>query len=182
MKNKILTWSTLKRGNWHIRSLHGPDTSLGFHLYHFVIASILFFISLFFVASLIEIFLNAERTAQVLILGKRIEVGTSEPFDEEERSPSTTAIVTAYSELDSCHYPGCIMASGKKAYVGAAACPRSIPLGTRVRIGEKLFTCEDRTAKHYDGRYDLFMGYGEQAHTKALKWGIQHLPVEIERG
>lgn len=63
-----------------------------------------------------------------------------------------TATVTAYSELDSCHYPGCPMASGKKAYIGAVACPRHIKLGTtviisglplRVKIEQQNDTTED---------------------------------------
>lgn len=89
-----------------------------------------------------------------------------------------TATVTAYSELDSCHYPGCPMASGKKAYIGAVACPRHIKLGTTVIISGLPFTCEDRTAKRYDGRYDIFMGYGKQAHTNAIIFGKRTLTIE----
>lgn len=89
--------------------------------------------------------------------------------------------VTAYSELDSCHSgPDCLMASGKRAYVGAVACPRDVKLGDKVVIDGKNYTCEDRTAQKYDGRYDIFMGYGEESHKKALNFGIKHL--EISQG
>ena len=47
------------------------------------------------------------------------------------------ATVMAYSELDSCHFPNCIMSSGKRAYIGAVACPRKYKLGTKVNIGGK---------------------------------------------
>jgi 3D (Asp-Asp-Asp) domain-containing protein len=71
------------------------------------------------------------------------------------------------------------MASGKKAYVGAVACPRRFKLGTKVRIAGQLLTCEDRTAKRYDGRFDIFQGYGQQAYDKAITWGIRRVAVEI---
>lgn len=99
---------------------------------------------------------------------------------ETQQVASRKAVVTAYSELDSCHTgESCLMASGKKAYVGAAACPRSIPLGTRVRVGTSIYTCEDRTARWVDGRYDLFMGYGQEAYQSALSFGKQTLTVTL---
>jgi 3D (Asp-Asp-Asp) domain-containing protein len=91
------------------------------------------------------------------------------------------AEVTAYSEIDSCHYPGCIMASGERAYTGAIACPRELDLGLRVRIGDEFYVCEDRTAKRFNGRFDIFMGYGPEAHQKALEFGINELEVVISR-
>lgn len=84
------------------------------------------------------------------------------------------AITTAYSELDSCHTgKSCLMASGKRAYVGAVACPRKWKLGTQIEIDGKVYTCEDRTAKRYDGRIDIFQGYKQEAYDKAIKYGIQ---------
>jgi 3D (Asp-Asp-Asp) domain-containing protein len=94
--------------------------------------------------------------------------------------PSFKAVVSAYSELDSCHTgKSCLMANGKKAHLGAVACPRSIPLGSHVLIAGQRYTCEDRTAAWVDGRYDLFFGYGIVAHQKALEWGIKTLEVTI---
>lgn len=88
--------------------------------------------------------------------------------------------VSAYSELDSCHTgSSCLMASGKKAYVGAVACPRVYKLGTKVYINGSLYTCEDRTSTKYPNRWDIFMGYGVEAHTEALKWGVKRISVEI---
>jgi 3D (Asp-Asp-Asp) domain-containing protein len=90
---------------------------------------------------------------------------------------SQEALVTAYSSLDSCHYANCAMASTKPAYVGAIACPRSIPLFTQVIIDNITYTCEDRTAKKYDGRFDIFMGYGKEAHQQAVNFGLKNLEV-----
>ena len=87
---------------------------------------------------------------------------------------STVATVTAYSRVDGCDDAACIMASGKEVYVGAAACPRRIPFGTKLLIGGQIYTCEDRTAKKFDGRYDIFM----DSHTQALQWGRKVLEVQ----
>ena len=80
----------------------------------------------------------------------------------------TTAIVTAYCLLGT-------MASGNQVYDGAVACPRAIPLGTKVCIEHKLYVCEDRTAKKYDGRYDIWMSSCD----KAVQWGKRKLEVII---
>lgn len=105
-------------------------------------------------------------------------VSIEEKIDTNKRG--FYAKVTAYSEVDSCHYPNCTMASNKRAYVGAIACPRSIKLGTKVNIeGLGDYTCEDRTAEKYDGRFDIFMGYKEEAHIKALAFGKQTKKIII---
>lgn len=89
------------------------------------------------------------------------------------------AYVTAYSSVESCWDERCTMASGKSAYVGAVACPRDLRLGSKVKIDDVTYVCEDRTARRYNGRFDLFMGYGPKAHGKAINWGIVKLKVEI---
>jgi len=89
--------------------------------------------------------------------------------------------VSAYSELDSCHYPtkgGCLTASGKIAKVGMVA-TNLHPFGTKLRIGNEIYIVEDRISKRYKHRYDLFMGMGEEAHRQALNFGIQYFEVEI---
>jgi hypothetical protein len=92
-----------------------------------------------------------------------------------------SAEVTAYSEFDSCHTgKSCLMASGKKAYVGAVACPRNIAIGTRVIIDNTPYICEDRTALRLDGRYDIFMGYGRASYNKAINYGKQIKKITLE--
>ena len=71
------------------------------------------------------------------------------------------------------------MASGNPAYVGAVACPRDIELYTRVIIDGNPYICEDRTSLIYDGRYDIFMGYGKESHNKAIAYGIKKREVQI---
>jgi 3D (Asp-Asp-Asp) domain-containing protein len=89
------------------------------------------------------------------------------------------ATITAYSSVESCTTKLCIMASGRSAYIGAIACPREIELGTRVKIADTTYVCEDRTARRFNGRFDIFAGYGPKAHRRALVWGIAKLDVEI---
>jgi len=119
-----------------------------------------------------------------LIFAVRVD-SDIETIEEKEDFGKVTIIhevtteVTAYSEFDSCHYENCAMASGKRAYIGAVACPRHIELATRVMIDGKTYTCEDRTAKRYDGRYDIFMGYGRESYDKAINYGIKTTNVYI---
>ncbi len=75
-----------------------------------------------------------------------------------------TASITEYSRADSCHNVvngKCLMASGKPVYEGAVACPKNIPLGTKVRINGQVYTCEDRTADWVQRRngptFDIFV-------------------------
>lgn len=89
------------------------------------------------------------------------------------------AVVTAYSEIDSCHHENCAMANGIRAAIGYAACPRELALGSKVRIYGEIYTCGDRTAKRYDGRFDIFMGYGPEAHRDALVFGIATTTIEV---
>ena len=89
--------------------------------------------------------------------------------------------ISAYSELDSCHYPtkdGCLTASGKVAEVGMVA-TNLYPFGTKLRINGQIYTVEDRISKRFNDRVDIYQGYGQRAHDQAIEFGIQHLEVEI---
>ncbi len=85
--------------------------------------------------------------------------------------------VTAYSGIDGCNNPGCLMANGKKAHVGAIACPRTIKLGTKVLFDNQIYICSDRMNKRYTNRFDIFTGFGKEAHKKALDFGIKKTTV-----
>lgn len=72
--------------------------------------------------------------------------------------PTFRAVITQYSRVDSCHTiknGQCIMASGQPVYVGAAACPDFLALGTRVRVDGQSYICEDRYAKWLDRKRKL---------------------------
>jgi 3D (Asp-Asp-Asp) domain-containing protein len=72
------------------------------------------------------------------------------------------------------------MSSGKKAYIGAIACPRDMELGVKVEIDGKEYICEDRYNKNLSRRFDIFFGYGEEAHRKALEFGVKEMSVIIK--
>ena len=86
------------------------------------------------------------------------------------------AQVTKYTKVETCPKTECITASGRVATVSrSAACPRSITLGTRIRIAGKVYSCDDHTSKVWDGRYDIY----SHSYEEALAWGIRTLPVLV---
>lgn len=97
------------------------------------------------------------------------EVVKDEPI--EEPIEWQTATFTAYSAGDG-FTPSQTMASGRRVYVGAVACPRAMKLGTVIEIeGMGRFTCEDRMAQRLEGLFDIYMdSIGE-----ALAFGRQSL-------
>jgi len=87
--------------------------------------------------------------------------------------------ISYYSEYDSCHYEGCPMKSGNRAYIGAVACPTEYPLFTEISINGIKYICEDRTASWVGDRFDIFTGFGQEAHDLAWNNGIDYLEVII---
>lgn len=135
----------------------------------FMVLLVLMFYGIAASATVIEI-QNPHVSKEVLLL-----TDSREP-EKEVRE------VTAYSELDSCHYPKgskCLTASGKIAEVGMVACPRNLALGTKVELLGGIYTCEDRLVKRYDNRIDVFMGYNQEGYDNAKKFGKQKLEIEI---
>lgn len=78
------------------------------------------------------------------------------------------AIVTAYVLHGT-------MANGKPVHLGAIACPRKYELGTRVKIQGVIYTCEDRTSRRYDGRWDIWM----EDYRDAINFGKRKLKITI---
>jgi len=54
------------------------------------------------------------------------------------------------------------------------------PLGTILVIDGREDTVEDRIAKRYNNRIDIFMGMGEEGSRKAKSWGTKKLKVKIK--
>jgi 3D (Asp-Asp-Asp) domain-containing protein len=92
---------------------------------------------------------------------------------------SLTATVSAYTAIETCPNRSCVTASGQLAGPGAVACPRTIPLGTKIEIENMgTYTCLDRTAARVDGRYDIWFGYTEKDYQAAIQFGIRKLVVK----
>jgi 3D (Asp-Asp-Asp) domain-containing protein len=96
-----------------------------------------------------------------------------------EESTVELYTVTAYCPCKVCcgKWSGGPTASGKMPKPGiTVAGPRSIPFGTRVLIegvGERVV--QDRLARKYDGRFDLYFS----SHKEALRFGKRTLQVRI---
>ncbi len=82
-----------------------------------------------------------------------------------------TAPVTKYL------WTGFRMANGEFPREGFLACPREFSLGSMFEINGKDYICGDRTAKKYNGRFDLFT---EESYEEAIKFGKQNLVVVIK--
>ena len=76
------------------------------------------------------------------------------PLKSKPALKTFKAVKTQYSRADSCHNiknGHCLMASGRAVYAGAVACPKFLPLGTTIRLDDKIYTCEDRYSERLDG-------------------------------
>lgn len=95
-------------------------------------------------------------------------------FGASEKSAASsrrtiTATVTAYCDVGAT-------SSGKRTRIGYCAGPRALPIGTVVKIiGVGTFKVMDRTARRYDGRYDIWM----PVRADCMNFGKQQLTVKI---
>lgn len=94
-----------------------------------------------------------------------------------------TATITAYCACKLCCGPNAkgICANNSRPTAGTTiAASRTIPLGCKVIIkgfnytgqvgtGDTIFTVQDRLAKRYDSRFDIYMS----SHQKAKDFGIR---------
>ena len=96
-------------------------------------------------------------------------------------SNAHSATITAYCACPICCGKGAkgITAAGTRPVQGRTiAAPRSVPLGAKVRVQglPGVFTVEDRTARRFDGRWDVYF----ERHQDALKFGKRKLDVRDE--
>jgi len=89
----------------------------------------------------------------------------------------TNAVVTFYCACTICCGPQAkgITASGKQIQLGMIAAPRHIKFGTKVTIENKQYTVEDRTARRYNDRFDIYV----TNHKQAIKLGIRTNTITI---
>jgi len=86
------------------------------------------------------------------------------------------AICTGYCACKTCtpgHGVTAIGTPPKHNYTIAA--PRNIPYGARVIVAGRTYVVEDRTARRYDGRFDIYFA----RHADALKFGRQTNTVTV---
>lgn len=90
----------------------------------------------------------------------------------------TNAIITAYCACRICCGPNAagLAANNKPPIQGVTvAGPRAYPLGTKVVIGTNTYVLQDRTAKRFDGRWDIYFN----SHADAKRFGKQTNNVKI---
>lgn len=104
-------------------------------------------------------------------------VKTAHIETEKPTAVFKTVTVTSYCACKICCGENAkgITASGKRVKTGMIAASRSIPFGTRIRIEGKIYTVEDRLAKRYDDRIDVYY----ESHEEAKKFGKKVIQVEI---
>lgn len=92
----------------------------------------------------------------------------------------TNVILTGYCSCHLCcgsHAKQGITADGHKPIAGiTVAASRSIPFGTHVIISGHTYTVQDRLAKKYNGRIDIYF----DKHKDALRFGKQTNNATIE--
>jgi 3D (Asp-Asp-Asp) domain-containing protein len=91
----------------------------------------------------------------------------------------TNLVVTAYCACSICcgPHPSGLTASGKKPIEGiTVAASRQYPFGTRLMIEGHTYIVQDRLAKRYDDRVDIYFS----KHKDAKKFGLKHESVDIK--
>lgn len=90
-----------------------------------------------------------------------------------------TILVSAF-----CHCSACcgkadgITASGRHVRANWTVAYNGLPLGTKVNIvGLGVRAVEDRTAKRFSNRIDVYM----PSHRAAKRWGVRKMRVEVIR-
>ncbi len=103
---------------------------------------------------------------------------------QEPAPPSTShqplriyldAYVTGYNTVsDQTDDTPCIAASGANicGRRDAIACPRLLKLGTVVEIDGRRYVCEDRTARKFDGRFDISCDKDKRCPYQVSGWAI----------
>lgn len=90
----------------------------------------------------------------------------------------SNCVITAYCPCYKCCPKSSkgLNASGKKPLSGSSvAGPRSLRLGTKVIIAGHTYTVDDRLAKRYDSRFDIYFN----THREALQFGIKTQQVTV---
>ena len=92
--------------------------------------------------------------AGLVLLTAALSADTMTPQQFREMRAFVTGYNTVAAQTDDAP---CIAASGADVCgrYDTAACPRSIPFGTFVEIRGATYVCEDRTARKFDGRFDI---------------------------
>lgn len=85
-------------------------------------------------------------------------------------------ICNAYCHCTQCTSGLGVTAAGNRPQAGVTiAGPRAYPIGSICIIGSKRFIIQDRTAKRFDGRFDIYF----KSHAEARRFGIRTNQVTV---
>jgi hypothetical protein len=168
-RNKILE-------SWYITNIQGKsrknnndDLKLEIYLLLIVFLIILSIFLLFY----LFIVLNVEdKTTAKEIKEPKIEI--MPVVDRTEFLAEITKYTNRKIETDET--PN-LMASGKRVYEGAVACPIWLKFGQKILIDGQVYTCEDRMAYRY--RYDNYFDIFTFNLNEALVFGRQKKIVKV---
>ena len=137
--------------------------------------SVLIFIIMILSMSMLNI--EADKIVRRSIVPTKVDKDT--PVDRKTRV-EVPVKPNRYKWVDVTGYCLCKKCCGKwsgtkKMKVGQIAASRSIPFGTRVKINGKIYVVNDRLAKKYDKRMDIYF----RTHKEALAWGKKRLKVRL---
>lgn len=117
-----------------------------------------------------------------LSIDPTIKQATDQPTIARITQPTTPIIeygeFTAYTaSANECDDDPTITASNKKIYSGAIACPSRYPFGTRIRVNNIIYTCEDRMNQRYrnSNYFDIYI----ETRSEALAFGRKSLAFEV---
>lgn len=99
------------------------------------------------------------------------EKKSQETSNKEQNKQVISCHVTAYTVGDS-YTPSDTMANGEKVHVGAVA-SYDLPLGTKVRINDVVYTVKDRCG--VPNTIDIYMNSKQEC----LRFGKKYMEVEI---
>lgn len=113
-----------------------------------------------------------ERTVARLLKSSSLKVRSSLPPGSVVRVLSTAYSSTADQTDDSPF----VTASGHRVGQGVMAA-NFLPFGTRVRIGQQIYTVRDRMNSRYDGKY--IVDVWQPTRGAAVAWGARIVEMEI---
>jgi len=116
--------------------------------------------------------------SSLVVTGGNSLISVSQPVFYNQPTQRMRAVITAYSSSpDETWGDPFIMASGRRVYEGAIACPAWLSFGTIVEISGRQYVCEDRMNIRFrdSNRFDIW----KTSKQAALTFGIQKAYVDV---
>lgn len=127
--------------------------------------------------------LSSTKVSVIQVAGKEAEASTLPQEEGMSYNANEYSVKTLQGEFSAYSIgdgftPSDTMASRKKVYRGAIACPTKYKLGTKIKVESLgVFICEDRMAKRLreKEKFDIYM----TTKSEAVEFGIKKLNYEI---